>query len=84
MSEGALTQFESGRLRIRRFKDFALTLFVAYRNDPEVACYQARDFVGENPDGRRPDARDAQVPARASGSRGQSPYADRGGHHGPT
>jgi hypothetical protein len=70
MSEGAFTQIESGRLLLRRFKDSALTLFVAYRNHPEVACHQARVFVGENPDGRRPAARDAQVLARVSGSRG--------------
>jgi hypothetical protein len=84
MSEVALSWIESERLRIRRFQDSALTLFIAYRNDPEVACYQAQDFVGENPDDRRSDGRDAQVPARASGPCGQSPYADRGGNDGPT
>jgi hypothetical protein len=84
MSEGAFTQIGSGRLILRRFKDSVLTLFVAYRNDPEVACQQARDFVGENPDGRRPAAIDAQVLTRASGSRRRSTCADRGGNDGPT
>jgi hypothetical protein len=43
-----------------------------------------RDLVGENPDGRRPATRDAQATIRASGSRGRSTYADRGGHDGLT
>ena len=47
MSEAAFTRIESGRLRIRRFKDSDLTPFMAYRNDPEVSRYQSWDSCNE-------------------------------------
>ena len=84
MSEATFTRIESGRLSIRRFDDSALAPFMAYRNDTEEACYQAQDFVGENPGGRRLAARYTQVPAGTSGPCGRSADADRGGDHGAT
>ena len=39
--EAGFDQLESERLILRRFKDSDLAPFLAYRNDPEVARYQA-------------------------------------------
>jgi RimJ/RimL family protein N-acetyltransferase len=47
MSEAAFTRIESERLILRRFEDSDLSPFVAYRNDPEVAKYQAWDSCDE-------------------------------------
>ena len=55
-----------------------ITPSTAARHEQEVVVIVARghqrpangELVGENPDGRRLAARDAQAPARASGSRG--------------
>jgi RimJ/RimL family protein N-acetyltransferase len=41
MSEQEFTRLESERLILRRFADSDLAPFLAYRNDPEVARYQA-------------------------------------------
>jgi RimJ/RimL family protein N-acetyltransferase len=43
MSNAAFGRIESERLILRRYKDSDLDLFVAYRNDPEVARYQSWD-----------------------------------------
>ena len=69
-----------------------ITPSTAARHEQEVVVIVARghqrpangDLVGENLDGRRPAARDAQALARASGSRQRSTYAYQGGHDGPT
>jgi RimJ/RimL family protein N-acetyltransferase len=47
MGGAMFTRFESERLILRRFKDSDLAPFVAYRNDPEVARYQAWDSCDE-------------------------------------
>jgi RimJ/RimL family protein N-acetyltransferase len=39
------TTLETGRLRLRRFTDADLALFMAYRNDPEVARYQGWEGI---------------------------------------
>jgi RimJ/RimL family protein N-acetyltransferase len=47
MSDVGFTRIESERLILRRFEDSDLELFVAYRNDPEVARYQSWDSFDE-------------------------------------
>src|ERR687897_1099664 len=47
MGNAAFTRLESERLILRRFRDSDLAPFVAYRNDPEVARYQAWDSFDE-------------------------------------
>ena len=47
MGDTGFTRIESERLVLRRFKDSDLDLFVAYRNDPEVARYQSWDSFDE-------------------------------------
>jgi RimJ/RimL family protein N-acetyltransferase len=47
MSEAVFTRIKSERLILRRFEDSDLIPFVAYRNDPEVACYQSWDSCDE-------------------------------------
>jgi RimJ/RimL family protein N-acetyltransferase len=47
MSEAGFTRLESERLILRRFKASDLAPFLAYRNDPEVAHYQAWDSYTE-------------------------------------
>jgi RimJ/RimL family protein N-acetyltransferase len=41
------TTLETTRLRLRHFKDSDLPLFIAYRNDPEVARYQSWEGISE-------------------------------------
>jgi RimJ/RimL family protein N-acetyltransferase len=41
------TTLETARLRLRHFRDADLALFMAYRNDPEVARYQGWESIGE-------------------------------------
>ncbi len=41
------TTLETDRLRLRHFKDSDLTLFMGYRNDPDVARYQSWDEISE-------------------------------------
>lgn len=41
------TTIETSRLRLRRFTDADLALFMAYRNDPEVARYQSWEGISE-------------------------------------
>jgi RimJ/RimL family protein N-acetyltransferase len=41
------TTLETTRLRLRRFTDADLALFMAYRNDPEVARYQSWEGITE-------------------------------------
>src|SRR5215211_3960270 len=40
MADAAFTALTSDRLVLRRFRPEDLDAFVAYRSDPEVACYQ--------------------------------------------
>ena len=47
MSDAAFDRIDSERLILRRFEDSDLDLFVAYRNDPEVARYQSWDSFDE-------------------------------------
>ena len=47
MSGAGLIRFESERLILRRFTDSDLAPFLSYRNDPEVARYQAWDSCTE-------------------------------------
>jgi RimJ/RimL family protein N-acetyltransferase len=47
MSGIELTRLESERLIVRRFADSDLATFLAYRNDPEVARYQAWESCTE-------------------------------------
>ena len=47
MSGQEFTRLESERLILRRFVDSDLAPFLAYRNDPEVACYQAWESCTE-------------------------------------
>ena len=47
MMETSFTQLESSRLILRHFHDADLPLFVAYRNDPEVARYQSWTAINE-------------------------------------
>lgn len=42
------TTLETTRLRLRHFTDADLALFVAYRNDPEVARYQSWEGITES------------------------------------
>lgn len=41
------TTLETTRLRLRHFRDTDLQLFMAYRNDPEVARYQSWEGISE-------------------------------------
>jgi len=41
------TTLETTRLRLRHFRDSDLPLFMAYRNDPEVARYQSWEGISE-------------------------------------
>ena len=41
------TTLETTRLRLRHFRDSDLPLFMAYRNDPEVAKYQSWEGINE-------------------------------------
>src|SRR5437660_12376007 len=41
------TTLETTRLRLRHFRDADLALFMAYRNDPEVAKYQGWEGINE-------------------------------------
>ena len=47
MSMAVFTTFETPRLRLRHFTDADLALFMAYRNDPEVARYQGWEGISE-------------------------------------
>src|SRR6185437_1938143 len=42
------TLLETTRLRLRRFRDDDCALFMAYRNDPEVARYQSWEGITES------------------------------------
>lgn len=42
------TILETNRLRLRRFRDDDCALFMAYRNDPEVARYQSWEGITES------------------------------------
>jgi RimJ/RimL family protein N-acetyltransferase len=48
MREAGFTRLESERLILRRFDDSDLMPFLAYRNDPEVARYQAWESCTEH------------------------------------
>jgi len=41
------TEIETARLRLRHFQDSDVTLFMGYRNDPEVARYQSWEGISE-------------------------------------
>jgi len=47
MSMAVFTTIETSRLRLRHFTDSDLALFMAYRNDPEVARYQGWEGISE-------------------------------------
>jgi RimJ/RimL family protein N-acetyltransferase len=47
MSMVVFTPLETPRLRLRHFRDADLALFMAYRNDPEVARYQGWEGISE-------------------------------------
>ncbi len=47
MSMAVFTTLETTRLRLRHFTDSDLVLFMAYRNDPEVAKYQGWEGISE-------------------------------------
>jgi RimJ/RimL family protein N-acetyltransferase len=47
MSMAVFTTLETTRLRLRHFLDGDLALFMAYRNDPEVARYQDWEGISE-------------------------------------
>lgn len=47
MSMKDFTTLETTRLRLRRFTDADLPIFMAYRNDPEVARYQSWERINE-------------------------------------
>lgn len=47
MSASLFTTLESPRLILRHFRDTDLSIFVGYRNDPEVARYQSWTTVNE-------------------------------------
>lgn len=47
MSMAVFTTLETPRLRLRHFRDADLALFMAYRNDPEVARYQGWKGISE-------------------------------------
>src|SRR5712692_7279584 len=42
------TTLETTRLRLRHFRDTDLPLFMAYRNDPEVARYQSWEGISKS------------------------------------
>jgi len=46
-SMAVFTPLETTRLRLRHFRDADLALFMAYRNDPEVARYQGWKGISE-------------------------------------
>ena len=48
MSMPVFTTLETTRLRLRHFMDSDLALFMAYRNDPEVARYQSWEGISES------------------------------------
>ena len=47
MSMAVFTTLKTTRLRLRHFMDSDLALFMAYRNDPEVARYQGWEGISE-------------------------------------
>jgi len=47
MPMAVFTTLETTRLRLRHFRDADLALFMAYRNDPEVARYQGWEGISE-------------------------------------
>src|SRR5713101_9148639 len=47
LSMAVFTMLETPRLRLRHFTDSDLALFMAYRNDPEVARYQGWEGISE-------------------------------------
>src|SRR5215469_12857729 len=47
MSMAVFTTLETTRLYLRHFMDSDLALFMAYRNDPEVARYQSWEGISE-------------------------------------
>ncbi len=47
MSMAVFTTLETPRLRLRHFTDSDFVLFMAYRNDPEVARYQGWEGISE-------------------------------------
>ena len=47
MVMAVFTALETPRLRLRHFRDADLALFMAYRNDPEVARYQGWEGISE-------------------------------------
>jgi RimJ/RimL family protein N-acetyltransferase len=47
MFMAVFTTLETTRLRLRHFMDSDLALFMAYRNDPEVARYQGWEGISE-------------------------------------
>jgi RimJ/RimL family protein N-acetyltransferase len=47
MSMTVFTTLETTRLRLRHLMDSDLALFMAYRNDPEVARYQGWEGISE-------------------------------------
>jgi RimJ/RimL family protein N-acetyltransferase len=47
MSMAVFTPLETTRLRLRHFTDADLALFMAFRNDPEVARYQGWEGISE-------------------------------------
>ena len=47
LSMAVFTTLETPRLRLRHFRDADLALFMAYRNDPEVARYQGWEGISE-------------------------------------
>ncbi len=47
MAMAVFTPLETTRLRLRHFRDADLALFMAYRNDPEVAKYQGWEGISE-------------------------------------
>jgi RimJ/RimL family protein N-acetyltransferase len=47
MAMAVFTALETTRLRLRYFTDADLALFMAYRNDPEVARYQGWEGISE-------------------------------------
>jgi len=49
MSMAVFTMLETTRLRLRHFMDADLALFMAYRNDPEVARYHGWEGISHRP-----------------------------------
>ncbi|MDQ3863269.1 MAG: GNAT family N-acetyltransferase [Actinomycetota bacterium] len=67
MSGAGFTRLVSERLILRRFKDSDITPFLAYRNDPEVARYQAWESCTE----REAIAMIEELEARQPGTPGE-------------